>query len=125
MSAHAAVSGQPGPVVAEAGQSAGEMRPEGAVDRRHFIVLETDRVLLVGCEALHDQIGNDRCQMVAGAVQGTAIDLGHFMHRQRDRNRFAVQVIIDGDKHLAQVDLFLVGDLHQQVGTPHNLLGMY
>ena len=74
MTAHAAVPGQPVPVMAEAGQRAGEMRAQGAVDRRHFIIFKEDRILLIGGEAFHHQIGDDRRQMVARTVQRTTVD---------------------------------------------------
>ena len=96
-------------------QSAGEMCAQGAIHRRHFIVLETDRILLVRGETLHHQVGDNGRQVVPRTMQRPAIDLCHFMGRQRNGDGLAVQVIIHRDEHFGKVDSFLMRDLHQQI----------
>ena len=124
MSTHAAVPGQPGPIAPKARQSAGEMGTQGAVHRRHFIIFKKDRILLVGCKAFHDQIGDDCGQMIARTVQRTAVDFGHLMHGHRHRDGFRLDIFIHRDQHFAQIDLFLMRNLLQQIRTTDDLLCM-
>ncbi len=77
------------------------MCSQRAVNGSYLIILEADCILLIGREALHDQIGDDGGQVIARTMQGTAIDLSHFMDGQWNGDGLAVQIIIRRDEHFA------------------------